>query len=107
MKSRVAVLGAGIQGTCVAFELAARGHAVDLFDRNGACVTQASAQNEGKIHLGFVYANDPSRRPARMMLRGALSFAPLMRGWLGSDFDRIPLSSPFFYAVNARSLLTV
>jgi glycine/D-amino acid oxidase-like deaminating enzyme len=107
VKSRVAVLGAGIQGTCVAFELAARGHSVDLYDRNGACVTQASAQNEGKIHLGFVYANDRSRRTARMMLRGALSFAPLMRRWLGGDFDRIPLSSPFYYAVNAKSLLTV
>lgn len=107
MKSRVAVLGAGIQGACVALELAARGYPVDLYDRNAACVTQASAQNEGKIHLGYVYANDRSLRTARMMVRGALSFAPLMRGWLGSAFTKVPLSSPFCYAVNAKSLLTV
>jgi hypothetical protein len=104
---RVAVLGAGIQGTCAAFALAAAGHRVDLYDRNAACVTETSAQNEGKIHLGYVYANDPSRRTARMMARGALCFAPLMRRWLGSAFDRVPVSSPFRYAVNAASLLTV
>jgi glycine/D-amino acid oxidase-like deaminating enzyme len=104
---RVAVLGAGIQGTCVAFALAARGHRVDLYDRNAACITQASAQNEGKIHLGYVYANDASRRTARLMARGALCFAPLLRGWLGAAFDKVPVSSPFCYAVNAASLLTV
>jgi glycine/D-amino acid oxidase-like deaminating enzyme len=107
VKFRVAVLGAGIQGTCVALELAARGHEVDLYDRNAACITQASANNEGKIHLGFVYANDPSRRTARLMAEGALCFAPLLRGWLGATFDRVPVSSPFCYAVNAGSLLTV
>ncbi len=107
VRSRIAVLGAGIQGSCVALELAAHGYSVDLYDRNTACLTQASFQNEGKIHLGFVYANDPSRRTARMMMRGALCFAPLMHRWLGGAFDRVPLSSPFLYAVNAKSLLTV
>lgn len=107
MTSTVAVLGAGLQGTCVALELAARGYRVHLYDRCSACLTRTSAQNEGKIHLGYVYANDPSRRTARAMARGALSFAPLMRRWLGSAFDRIPLSTSFQYAVHAASLVTV
>lgn len=104
---RVAVLGAGLQGVCVALELAARGVRVDLFDKNADCVTQASAQSEGKIHLGFVYGNDRSRRTARAMIRGALSFAPLLRRWIGSKIDEVPVSSPFQYLVHANSMLTI
>ncbi len=104
---RVAVLGAGLQGVCVALELAARGVRVDLFDKNADCVTQASAQSEGKIHLGFVYGNDRSRRTALMMVRGALSFAPLLRRWIGSKIDKVPVSSPFQYLVHANSMLTI
>ena len=104
---RVAVLGAGLQGVCVALELAARGVRVDLFDKNADCVTQASAQSEGKIHLGFVYGNDRSRRTARTMIRGALSFAPLLRRWIGSKIDKVPVSSPFQYLVHANSMLTI
>jgi glycine/D-amino acid oxidase-like deaminating enzyme len=107
LTSPIAILGAGLQGTCAALELASRGYRVDVYDRNPACVTQTSAQNEGKIHLGYVYANDPSRRTARTLAPGALRFAPLMRRWLGSAFDRIPVSSPFLYAVNVASLVTV
>ena len=65
-----------------------RGVRVTLFDRAAAPLEGASRRNEGKIHLGFVYANDPSRRTARVMMRGALCFAPLMRRWLGGAFDR-------------------
>ncbi|HEY8268436.1 MAG TPA: FAD-dependent oxidoreductase [Xanthobacteraceae bacterium] len=104
---RVAVLGAGLQGVCVALELAARGVSVDLFDKNADCVTQASAQSEGKIHLGFVYGNDRSRRTARAMIRGALSFAPLLRRWIGSKIDEVPVSSQFHYLVHANSMSTI
>lgn len=104
---RVAVLGAGLQGACVAMELASRGIEVHLYDKNERCVTQASAQNEGKIHLGYVYANDRSLRTARKMIEGALSFAPLMRRWIGGAVDALPVSSPFYYAVHKASILTV
>ena len=103
---RVAVLGAGLQGSCVALELARHGFEVDLFDRNDRCLSQASAQNEGKIHLGYVYGNDPSLRTARLMVRGALSFAPLMRTWIGDAIDRVPVSTPFHYVVHRESLLS-
>lgn len=104
---RVAVLGGGLQGACVAMELASAGISVDLYDKNERCLTQASAQNEGKIHLGYVYAGDRSLRTARTMARGGISFSSLMRRWLGSDFDRIPVSAPFHYAVHRDSLLGV
>ena len=102
---RVAVLGAGLQGSCVAMELAARGVEVDLYDQNARCMTRASGQNEGKIHLGYVYANDSSRQTARAMISGAVRFAPLLRKHLGADFNALPVSTPFYYVVHRQSLL--
>jgi hypothetical protein len=102
---RIGVLGAGIQGTCVALELAQRGYQVDLLDKNKLAITQASLQNEGKIHLGFVYANDPSLRTASRMLEGSLRFAALLNRWCDFGDLHDQLSTPFFYAVHAQSLL--
>ncbi len=104
---RVAVLGGGLQGTCVAMELASAGISVDLYDKNDRCMSQASAQNEGKIHLGYVFANDRSLRTARTMVKGAITFASLMRRWIGDAIDRIPVSTPFHYVVHTESLLSI
>ena len=101
----VAVLGGGLQGACVAMELASRGISVDLYDENERFLTQASAQNEGKIHLGYVYAKDRSLHTARTLVRGAVAFAPLLRRWLGSALETIPVSAPFLYVVHTRSML--
>ena len=51
---RVAVIGGGLQGAGVALELSIRGATVDLYESRDACLGQASYQNEGKIHLGFI-----------------------------------------------------
>ena len=105
MGTRVAVLGAGLQGACVALELAMAGVEVDLYDRCDEPMTQTSARNEGKLHLGFVYANDPTLATARTMVAGSTAFAPLLRRWVGDAVDRIPVSSPFLYAVHHESML--
>ena len=80
---RIAVVGGGLQGCAVALELARRGHAVELFDEQPNLMTGASRNSEGKIHLGYVYAADPSLRTARLMCtrRGRLrsASAPLDR----------------------------
>ena len=78
---RVAVLGGGLQGCCVAMALASAGVQVDLYDRNEALLNEASVRNEGKLHLGYVYAHDHSLQTARLMLLGAAAFAPLLRRW--------------------------
>jgi len=104
---RVAVLGGGIQGACIAMELASAGIAVDLYEKGTSCLSHTSARNEGKIHLGYVYANDRSLRTARLMVQGAVAFAPLMRRWVGDAIDEVPVSKPFHYVVHTDSLLTV
>ena len=104
---RVAVLGGGFQGVCAALELATRGVEVDLFDRNAALITQAGARNEGKIHLGYVYAADQSFATAKTMISGALAFAPTVRRWLGSNLDKVARSSRFHYLVHSGSMVAL
>jgi FAD dependent oxidoreductase len=102
----VAVLGGGLQGCCVAIELAMRGIRVTLFERNSTLLAGAATANEGKIHLGYTYASDRSLTTARTLLRGALSFDPLVQRYLDSD---VPLaaSEPFIYAVHRESQVKV
>lgn len=104
---RIAVLGAGITGVLTALELAEAGHDVSLYDRLSRPISAASLACEGKIHLGYVYALDHTRRTAVAMLRGAAAFRPLIERWTGAAlFDR-SLSEPFLYAVPNDSLLPV
>ena len=104
-RQRVAVLGAGLQGAATALALACRGARVDLYERNPVCLAEASAHNEGKIHLGFVYALDTSLATAKLMADGALTFGRLMRGWVGAAIETVPQSSPFHYVVHRDSLI--
>ena len=41
--NHVAVLGAGLQGACIALELADRGAKIDLYERNNICLAEASS----------------------------------------------------------------
>lgn len=101
----VVILGAGIQGCCIALELAERGIRVDLVDREAIPLTQASFWNEGKIHLGLIYAADRAERTAATMLMGALHFADHLARW-GIRVDDC-LSQPFTYLVHRTSQLSV
>jgi glycine/D-amino acid oxidase-like deaminating enzyme len=100
---RVGVLGGGLQGCCVAIALAERGARVTLFDRNDALISRAGAANEGKIHLGYMYAADPTLRTARTMLRGALAFAPFLARHLGTSPELLATSMPAAYVVHRDS----
>jgi glycine/D-amino acid oxidase-like deaminating enzyme len=100
---RVGVLGGGLQGCCIALALAARGISVTLFDRNDRLLGRAAIANEGKVHLGYMYANDPSQSTARMMMQGALAFAPFFERHLGVRADTMALSRPAAYVVHRDS----
>jgi glycine/D-amino acid oxidase-like deaminating enzyme len=101
----IAILGAGLQGTCIALELARRGFDVDLLDQDPLPLNRASLRNEGKVHLGFVYAKDSSLRTARLMMRGALSFRRLLSEWTDGALERPLVSAPFQYLVPHDSAL--
>src|SRR5262249_31158387 len=59
-RAGVLILGAGLLGSGVALELARQGHEVTLLDQDARAMNRASLRNEGKIHLGLIYANDAS-----------------------------------------------
>lgn len=102
-RMRVAVLGGGLQGCCVALALAERGVEVTLFERDAVLLGRAATANEGKIHLGFTYGADPGLETARMMIRGALAFSPYLERHLGLAPDRLHISSPCTYLVHRDS----
>jgi glycine/D-amino acid oxidase-like deaminating enzyme len=96
---RVAVLGAGIAGCITALELARQGHDVDLIDNGKIPMSQASLHNEGKLHLGYVYAADKSGPTCERMIEGALSFLPILSQITGVPASSFAQSKPFLYGV--------
>src|SRR6516225_9821652 len=97
---RVGVLGGGMQGCCCALALAERGAEVILFDRNEQLLSRATVANEGKVHLGYMYANDTSYSTARMMMNGALAFAPFISRHLEIGAKSLNVSQPAAYVVH-------
>lgn len=102
----VVVIGAGLAGSCTALELARQGLRVVLLDRDRMPMNRASRRNEGKIHLGLIYAADPTFATAELQLRGGLSFYPLLSRWIGDRVDSLETSTPFVYLVAGDSVLT-
>ena len=100
---RIGVLGGGLQGCCVALAAARRGMRVILFDRNDRLLSRTAVANEGKIHLGYMYAGDPTLSTARMMMQGALAFAPFMAQHLDQQPETIEVSDPAIYVVHRDS----
>lgn len=97
---RVGVLGGGMQGCCAALALSARGADVSVYDREDDILTRTAVANEGKIHLGYMYANDPSLATARMMMTGALAFAPFLERYLEVPMETITTARSSNYGVH-------
>ncbi|WP_157963133.1 FAD-dependent oxidoreductase [Algoriphagus litoralis] len=101
---RIAILGAGGLGACVALELSQRGYKVDLYEEHSAPLKKASYANEGKVHVGFIYAMDKSFHTANSMLIGAVHFMEYLQRWVDVKPEEM-ISSPFYYLVHKGSLL--
>jgi glycine/D-amino acid oxidase-like deaminating enzyme len=82
-----AVLGAGIMGSSTALRLARAGVDVMLFDEAAVPFAGASRWNEGKVHLGFLYAADPTLRTARAVVDGGLDFKDQVEQLTGTSLD--------------------
>lgn len=102
----VAVVGGGIQGCSVAVELALRHVPVVLFEGASRPMERASRWNEGKIHLGYIYANDPSLATAHTMVRGAMVFHRRMSRYLERPIRAAERSSAFVYGVHRNSMVS-
>jgi glycine/D-amino acid oxidase-like deaminating enzyme len=79
-------------GCSLALFLARNGAHVSLFDEAAEPFTGASRWNEGKIHLGYLYAGDPSLDTARKLIDGGLLFRDLVQELLEEDIS--PAVSP-------------
>lgn len=101
----IAIIGAGLTGCSAALELAGRGHDVVLVDQDARPMSRASLRNEGKIHLGMVYANDATATTGLLQLKAALRFRTLLARWLRGGEHGIRTSAPFDYVVAGDSLL--
>ena len=106
VRMSIAILGAGILGACTALELADRGHRLTIFERNAEPLSEASLYNEGKLHLGFVYAADPSFRTAARMIRGAARFMDVLGRWIPHAALRDLPARPFDYVVHRDTMVT-
>lgn len=84
---RVAVLGAGMMGSCVALLLACKGVRVTLFDAAAQPINGASRWNEGKIHLGYIYSGDRSLETARKLAPGGLAFQSAVEKLIGVSLE--------------------
>lgn len=107
MKDNVIIMGAGIQGMCCALALSNLKIPVTLIDKTPEPLSRSGLRNEGKIHLGFVYANDPSFRSASLMLRSAICFSSLVESFVGHTIDWAPLRSRRFnYLILEETILS-
>ncbi|MHA6523325.1 FAD-dependent oxidoreductase [Tessaracoccus sp. G1721] len=104
-RPRIAVLGAGIMGSCVALNLARFGADVTLIDRNRRPMEEASRYNEGKIHLGYLYGADASLRTAEHILPGGLAFTPLLSQLLECDVADHATTTDDIYLVDRDSVV--
>src|SRR6516164_10062950 len=104
---RVAILGGGLQGCCVALALGERGAEVILFDKNDALLSRTAVDNEGKIHLGYMYAGDPTLSTAKTMMTGALSFATFLERYMGQPAQSFSVSVPANYVIHRDSQRSV
>jgi len=101
---KIAVLGAGGLGSCLALELAQRGYQVDLYEEYSEPIKKASYVNEGKIHLGFIYAMDKGFNTSREMIIGALHFISNLKRWVDINPEEV-ISTPFNYCIHKGSLM--
>ncbi len=102
---KVAVMGAGLAGSCIALSLAKKGIAVDLIDLEASAVQGASLQNEGKLHLGYVYAADATKKTAQLLAKASASFIQDLSRLVDCALSDCTYSRPFNYVVPVDSQL--
>lgn len=78
---RIAIVGAGIIGVTTAYELAADGHEVTVFERRGAAALETSFANAGVVAPGYVTPWAAPGMPAKVMRYLFSRHAPVRLAW--------------------------
>ena len=78
---RVAVIGAGIVGVTTAYELAADGHLVTVFERRSSVAEETSFANAGVVAPGYVTPWAAPGMPAKVLRHLLGRHAPVRLGW--------------------------
>jgi len=92
-------------GASTALFLARKGVQVSLFDRAPAPCSGASRWNEGKIHLGFLYAADPTLATAERLIPGGLAFKDLVEDLIGCSIDGAITPEDDVYLIHKDSVV--
>lgn len=90
---RVAILGAGFQGSLMALMFCKHGYDVTLIDKSNDIMNRASAAGEGRIHLGLEYSNDPLMDTGEYMVKSSLRFSAYVEHLIGREIDWTQLKS--------------
>lgn len=78
---RIAIVGAGIIGVTTAYELAADGHEVTVFERRGAAALETSFANAGVVAPGYVTPWASPGMPGKVMRYLFSRHAPVRVAW--------------------------
>jgi D-amino-acid dehydrogenase len=78
---RVAIVGAGIIGVTTAYELAADGHEVTVYERHGAAALETSFANAGVVAPGYVTPWAAPGMPAKVLRHLFARHAPVRVCW--------------------------
>lgn len=105
-QKRIAILGAGIMGMSTALMLARRGMAVEIFDLESQPFAGASRWNEGKIHLGYIYAADPALLTAKKVIPGGLRFKPIVEELLGCSLASVTTTRDDIFLCHQHSVVS-
>ena len=92
-------------GCSVAIQLARRGFDVTILDREPAPMAAASRWNEGKIHLGYLYAADPTLATAQHLLTGGMLFEDRLRELIDVGLDGHVTADDDIYFVHRKSVV--
>ncbi len=107
---KIAIVGAGIIGVTTAYELAADGHEVTVFERRGAAAEETSFANAGVVAPGYVTPWAAPGMPAKVMRslfsrHSAVKLAwPLSARELGWMWDWWRACTPESYLANRARL---
>lgn len=100
-----AILGGGIMGCTLAIALSEHGRKSTLFERETHLMAGASRWNEGKLHLGYLYAASGSLSTAQSILPGTISFRPWIENALGQPIDDWLTPQPDHYLLHRNSVI--